>query len=236
MRESRKGKGAAAPARTRKAEGDPSPPAEKILKAAEDVFAEAGYKAATTREIAARAGVNIAAIHYYWGTKNELWYAVVYNVLSRMADLARSLSGVPAHDLENGIRQAVGSFVDVFADNPNYARLLQHRTMEGVRLESAKELSLPVLNQGLAFLAEHGKGRAEAPFDPALVLFGLQGALRIFFQERESVKRIFGEDPFRMSPGFRQKIKDLVSAMALCLAGIGPGPGTGARERKGDPS
>jgi AcrR family transcriptional regulator len=204
---------------------DPLSPPGRILTAAEDVFAQKGYKAATTREIAKRAGVNIATIHYYWGPKDELWYVVIHHVLARIAELTAGLLDLPAADLESGIRAIVGKLVDIFADNPNYARLLQHRTLEGVSGESGKELSQPILDIGLGFVKKNRiKGFATA-FDPAMVLFCLQGTLRIFFQETDSVRAIFGEDPSSFSPAFRQKLKDLISSFALYAAGIGQGQG-----------
>ena len=38
---------------------------QEILKAAEDLFAEKGFKGATTTLIASRAGVTHAMLHYY---------------------------------------------------------------------------------------------------------------------------------------------------------------------------
>ena len=202
---------------------EPSSPPGRILRAAEDIFADRGYKAATTREIAKRAGVNIATIHYYWGSKDELWYAVIQRVMTRIAELTQGLLDLPADNLADGVTNIVGKLVDIFADNPNYARLLQHRRQEGVSGENAKELSLPILDIGLGFIEQNKiKGFAET-FDPALALFCLQGTLRIFFEERESVKTIFGEDASSFSPAFRQQLKDLISSFALYAAGLGPG-------------
>lgn len=48
-----------------------------LLDAAKCVFAERGYDAATTREVAARAGVNEQLIQRYFGGKNGLLLAVV---------------------------------------------------------------------------------------------------------------------------------------------------------------
>jgi TetR/AcrR family transcriptional regulator, regulator of cefoperazone and chloramphenicol sensitivity len=48
----------------------------RLLQAATEVFAEVGYKAATTREICKRAEVNLASIHYYYGDKAELYREV----------------------------------------------------------------------------------------------------------------------------------------------------------------
>jgi AcrR family transcriptional regulator len=199
---------------------DPSSAPGRILQAAEDIFAEQGYKSATTRDIAEKAGVNIATIHYYWGSKNELWYAVIYNVMSHITELTKGLLSPPAKDLRNVIENIIGKLVDIFADNPNYARLLQQRTLEGVSSDMAKEIALPILNTALAFIKENKIKGILNDFDPALVLFSLQGSLRIFFQERDSVKAIFGEDPASFSPAFRQTLKDLISSFALHFTGL----------------
>lgn len=50
--------------------------ADLILDAAEVVFADRGFHGATTRAIAEVAGVNLALIHYYHGTKEALYEAV----------------------------------------------------------------------------------------------------------------------------------------------------------------
>ena len=49
---------------------------EQILDAAESLFAEHGIKAVALRQIIAEAGVNSAAIHYHFGSKEELVRAV----------------------------------------------------------------------------------------------------------------------------------------------------------------
>ena len=51
---------------------------EKILDTAEQLFAEHGYSATSMRQIIAAAEVNLAAIHYHFGSKEELLDAVVH--------------------------------------------------------------------------------------------------------------------------------------------------------------
>ncbi|MGA7804954.1 TetR/AcrR family transcriptional regulator [Bradyrhizobium sp.] len=50
---------------------------EAILDAAEQVFASHGYEGAAMREIAKRAGVNQALLHYHFATKDNLYERVV---------------------------------------------------------------------------------------------------------------------------------------------------------------
>ena len=56
--------------------------ARDILQAAAELFATHGYEGAGTREIAARAGVNVALISRYFGSKAGLFEAAVLPMLS----------------------------------------------------------------------------------------------------------------------------------------------------------
>jgi len=53
-----------------------------ILKAAEEVFAEYGFKGATTAMIAERAGIPKANLHYYFPTKLALYRKVVDDIFN----------------------------------------------------------------------------------------------------------------------------------------------------------
>lgn len=55
----------------------------KIMEAAGQVFGRMGYKAATIREICRVAGVNVAAINYHFGGKQELYRTVVTDLLDQ---------------------------------------------------------------------------------------------------------------------------------------------------------
>ncbi len=56
----------------------------KIFKAASEVFEEKGFDGARMQEIADHAGINKALLHYYFGTKDQLFGAVFQVLLGKM--------------------------------------------------------------------------------------------------------------------------------------------------------
>src|SRR5208337_1816147 len=50
---------------------------QRLLEAAGELFAEKGFRLAGTREICRKAGTDIAAIHYHFGNKENLYEAVL---------------------------------------------------------------------------------------------------------------------------------------------------------------
>lgn len=66
---------------------------ERILAAAVEEFGEHGYDRATIRAIAARAGVDPALVHHYFGTKSDLFVEVVDIPLRPDRDVPEILAG-----------------------------------------------------------------------------------------------------------------------------------------------
>ena len=71
----------------------------KILDAAEALFMEHGFEATSLRSITAAAGVNLAAVNYHFGSKEELFQAVLTRRLDPMnrerLDLLTALGQFP---------------------------------------------------------------------------------------------------------------------------------------------
>jgi TetR/AcrR family transcriptional regulator, regulator of cefoperazone and chloramphenicol sensitivity len=54
-----------------------APTPERVLRVAGQVFAEVGFRDTTIRDICQRAGVNVAAVNYHFGSKESLYGAVI---------------------------------------------------------------------------------------------------------------------------------------------------------------
>jgi len=87
----------------------------RLLTAAAQLFAEKGYAAASTREICAAAGLNVAAIHYHFGGKEGLYREVL---LVPIRHLTSHFDGFddPALPLAAALRRMLGAFVGVAAE------------------------------------------------------------------------------------------------------------------------
>ena len=79
---------------------------ERILHAAEDLFAQHGFAGTSLRQVTSRADVNIAAVNYHFGSKENLVHEVFKHRMDEMSEkrlsaLSESIARDPA-DL-NGI-------------------------------------------------------------------------------------------------------------------------------------
>jgi TetR/AcrR family transcriptional regulator, regulator of cefoperazone and chloramphenicol sensitivity len=63
---------------------------DRVLAAAGALFAERGFHGTTVRDIAARAGANVAAGHYHYGSKKALYLAVLRAEFARIRAVLRA--------------------------------------------------------------------------------------------------------------------------------------------------
>ncbi len=80
---------------------------ERLLAAAERLFAEGGIAGTSLRAITSEAGVNVAAVHYHYGSKQELLRAVFTRRVApineeriKLLDALERRSGAPARVAE----------------------------------------------------------------------------------------------------------------------------------------
>ncbi|MEX0821324.1 MAG: TetR/AcrR family transcriptional regulator [Rhodothermales bacterium] len=98
--------------------GEQSEAERKIFEAARDVFHVQGYEGARMQEIADRAGINKAMLHYYYRSKEKLFEAVfrvsAMKVLPTILGIVRSDAGVPEK-----IAQIVHAYIDLLSKHPH---------------------------------------------------------------------------------------------------------------------
>ncbi len=86
---------------------------QKILDAAEQLFAEMGFSATSLRQITSLAEVNLASVNYHFGSKKELIQAVLQRYLSvLMPRLDQEFTRLLAQQQPNQLSQVLAVFVE----------------------------------------------------------------------------------------------------------------------------
>jgi len=111
----------------------------KILDTAERLFGDQGYAGTSLRQIIAEAGVNLAAIHYHFGSKEELLEHLITRKAGpvnqeRLALLDRyqADAGTAPVPVENLLKAFLEPPLLRVKENPDFARLMGRLYGEGL--------------------------------------------------------------------------------------------------------
>src|ERR1035441_1007224 len=140
---------------------------DKILDAAERLIGEQGYAATSLRHIIAEAGVNLAAVHYHFGSKEDLLDAVVLRKVTpvndaRLAwlDRVEAEAGSGALDVEKVLESLLIPTAEIASRSPEFVRLMGRMMVEGM-MPRIREKHFHAMGQ--RFVAALGRAIPELP-------------------------------------------------------------------------
>jgi AcrR family transcriptional regulator len=153
-----------------------------ILHAAEHLFAARGFDGASLGDIAAAAGVSRATPSYFFGSKEELYVAVLARVFhDRQAAASAAFEPLNAWvrdggdrvSLRNALEHAADGYLLFLLDRPAFVRLLQHEDLSGGHRLRATPRERNAMALGFEALRRVARERGLAPFrvDDAVLLF-----------------------------------------------------------------
>ena len=102
--------------------------AERILNAAEALFAERGYEGTTLRDVAAAVGIRNPSLYNHFKSKESLYAAVLERGIRPVLDLLAVAVSRPAGGVSSAVMQGV---MQLLTEHPNLPRLVQHETLTG---------------------------------------------------------------------------------------------------------
>jgi AcrR family transcriptional regulator len=202
-----------------KAREAPGSTKARILEAAEGVFAARGFEGASTREIAARAGVNISSLHYHWESKETLYFAVFRNIFDRIVDLLRHTL-VPLLERRGKRAQVIeltmAALFDFFADNPNVPKLLMRRIVEDEDIDVGieRDILVPTWAVFSEWLDKLGRRRipdAEARF----FMLSVHSMLLVYLLDSRAYQSLLGGS-VRTGP-LRNRLREHVTRLVQQL-------------------
>ena len=166
----------------------------RVLDIAEELFAEQGYAATSVRELAARAGVNPALVHYYFGSKRKLLIAVMDRAL---LPLAEGISAIKTSG-SGRVRDLADLLFNMAAEHPAMPRLITREVMlsSGETKELFAKNYAPRLGGALPelFKKEQGEGRVRQNFDAGAATLILLSLCFFPFIARSIAEPILGID------------------------------------------
>ncbi len=191
---------------------------DKILDAAEALFAKRGYAGVGLSELAEVVGLGKSSLFHHFENKAQLYAAVAARILRRIEErLMRSLAkgGDPQVRLERWLDE----LVDELADNPTYARLLLRSLFEDDDLPGDTREELAAQRAIGSMMASGGsllrEGMAAGIFRAANVqhlLLTLVGLTVFPFASGEFGAEVLGKDLFDPAEVRRRKreLRDLL--------------------------
>ncbi|MGE0554869.1 MAG: TetR/AcrR family transcriptional regulator [Gemmatimonadales bacterium] len=206
----------AAPALQRDRERNPDRTREEILRAAEVLFAEQGYEATSLSDVGRAAGVSRATPGYFFGSKLELYRAVLDRSFEEVRDAVRqgrARARRAARDPEVVLAGVVSDYFDFVAARPNFVRLIQREALSDAPNLQGVSLGPAAGREMVAALAEELElGRTEAG-EVAQVLFSLIALTWFPLLHGHTLGRVVGLDP--SAPGFLDTRKRHVTELLV---------------------
>ena len=163
-----------------RANGDGDAIRQRILDAAERVFAERGYVAAATREIAEAAGIRKRMLFYYFSSKDTLYRAVLERLVGGMAAIHERFRNEPG---PIGLGDAIDGIIAFTAANLDGFKILVREIMDsGPHLPAlAREYLAPLFAQGGTEVARNMREGIFRTGDPMHVLMNVGGLTLWYF-------------------------------------------------------
>ena len=191
---------------------------DKILDAAERLFAQRGYAGVGLREVAEVVGLGKSSLFHHFKNKPELYAAVCGRILTRIGSrLGEALArgGSPVERLE----RLLDELVDVLAGHPNDARLLLRSLFEDDDLagDTAEERAVQAALEGIigAMTSLLREGMSSGQLRAANVqhlLLTIIGQTVFPFASGDFGREVLGKDVFDKAEVARRKqeVRDLL--------------------------
>ena len=186
---------------------------ERILDAAQEVFATYGYQGATIDEVADRAGISKPNLHYYFKRKRDLYLAVLRRTLEIWLVPLRELdrNGDPAEEIGNYIAQKV----QLSRRFPAASRVFANEIVQGAPfLKGYLQTNLRQVVERKAAVIQHWIDEGKlAPIDPYHLIFLIWAATQHYADFIPQIKAVMNVS--RLTQGHFRKVEQSLSRIIL---------------------
>lgn len=189
---------------------------EAILDAAELLFAERGYEATSLSEVGTRAGLSRATPGYFFGSKADLYRAVLDRAFAEVRQAVRSgrqRALASHHPPDVVLAGAVKEYFDFLSDRPNFVRLMEREALGNGPTGTDVAPRLATGQEALAAISEElGLGNASST-DNAHLLVSIVSLCWFPLVHGSTLLKSIGLDAD--APGFAEERKRQVVELVL---------------------
>ena len=202
---------------------------QKLLTAARELFLRYGYRAVSSRQIGAAAGVNFAMIRYYFGGKPGLYREMLQGVLH---PTRATLDAMSAASLPVELPDVLAKMTRAWAANPWIAGFVVREVlapdgpMRAMFLREFPERLAPALERVVQ--ADIERGRLRPDLDPRLLVLSVVSLAIFPFLAYPVASGVFG---VRNDEEFVARF--LRHSIELLMRGVGLDPSARAADRAG---
>ncbi len=159
----------------------------QILRGAMDLFAEKGFRGATTREIARHLGISEALMFKYFPSKEALYRAIIQKRTDGSEEMFFPKEAVQAKDDRQVFRSVASNLIARNTGDPTFMRLILYSALEGHELSRIFfETHVMGKTRLLAdYIRQRIKEKAFRPVPPLLAARAFMGMIIHYVQFRE---------------------------------------------------
>ena len=114
---------------------------DHILDVAERVFSDMGFDGASTRMISGEAGVNMAMLNYYFGSKEGLFLAVFERKISSFQTLLQNIGSDASMTSWDKLAKCIDNYVDRIIVNNCFQKLINRELSMNKRWELTDKIT-----------------------------------------------------------------------------------------------
>ena len=185
---------------------------QRLLETGAHLFAEQGFEAVSTRQLAKEAGVNIAMITYYFGSKEELLKAIFAEKFPQMRSQLEELQKQDISPWEK-LCTAMDLYIDRILSRKAMTKLI-YRELSFSHRPEVKAFLLAGIEQNWSILYQlitegQNKGLFNKLVNPRMVFFTFFSTTAQIANSKSMAMQILNlKDPEEIyTEGFRSKVK-----------------------------
>lgn len=167
-----------------------------LLKEAENEFAAKGFSGASVNIIAQNAKINKRMIYHYYGSKEEIYAAVLKDNFEKIYFLGQDLLKSQSHPVEL-VKEMIKRYVYFLYENDNYVKLINWEEITGgsfIKLIAKDTLTPGLQDLNEIFERALDEGIIKKETDLRQLILSVNGLCMITFVRRSIFEDLYPED------------------------------------------